>query len=246
MTMTYLPQELIRKKRDGLVLSDAEITFMVQGITSGQLSDAQLGAFAMAVFQRGMTMPERITLTQQMMCSGKVLNWQNMDLNGPVVDKHSTGGVGDKVSLMLGPIVAACGAYVPMISGRGLGHTGGTLDKFDSIPGYDAHPDEQSFKSLVKQVGCAIIGQTAELAPADQRLYATRDVTATVESIDLITASILSKKLAASLDALVMDVKTGNGAFAAEMSMAQVLSQSISQVATGCLLYTSPSPRDRG
>ena len=231
--MTYLPQELIRKKRDGLVLSDAEITFMVQGITNGQLSDAQLGAFAMAVFQRGMTMPERITLTQQMMCSGKVLNWQNMDLNGPVVDKHSTGGVGDKVSLMLGPVVAACGAYVPMISGRGLGHTGGTLDKFDSIPGYDAHPDEQSFKSLVKQVGCAIIGQTAELAPADQRLYATRDVTATVESIDLITASILSKKLAASLDALVMDVKTGNGAFAAEMSMAQVLSQSISQVATG-------------
>ena len=233
MTMTYLPQELIRKKRDGLALSDAEITFMVQGITSGQLSDAQLGAFAMAVFQRGMTMPERVTLTQQMMCSGKVLNWQNMDLDGPVVDKHSTGGVGDKVSLMLGPIVAACGAYVPMISGRGLGHTGGTLDKFDSIPGYDAHPDEQSFKSLVKQVGCAIIGQTAELAPADQRLYATRDVTATVESIDLITASILSKKLAASLDALVMDVKTGNGAFAAEMSMAQVLSQSISQVATG-------------
>ncbi|MBT4239810.1 MAG: thymidine phosphorylase [Oceanospirillaceae bacterium] len=233
MTMTYLPQELIRKKRDGLVLSDAEIVFMVQGITSGQLSDAQLGAFAMAVFQRGMTMPERVTLTQQMMCSGKVLNWQNMDLDGPVVDKHSTGGVGDKVSLMLGPIVAACGAYVPMISGRGLGHTGGTLDKFDSIPGYDAHPDEQSFKSLVKQVGCAIIGQTAELAPADQRLYATRDVTATVESIDLITASILSKKLAASLDALVMDVKTGNGAFAAEMSMAQVLRQSISQVATG-------------
>ena len=233
MTMTYLPQELIRKKRDGLVLSDAEIVFMVQGITSGQLSDAQLGAFAMAVFQRGMTMPERVTLTQQMMCSGKVLNWQNMDLDGPVVDKHSTGGVGDKVSLMLGPIVAACGAYVPMISGRGLGHTGGTLDKFDSIPGYDAHPDEQSFKSLVKQVGCAIIGQTAELATADQRLYATRDVTATVESIDLITAFILSKKLAASLDALVMDVKTGNGAFAAEMSMAQVLSQSISQVATG-------------
>ena len=233
MTMTYLPQELIRKKRDGLVLSDAEIVFMVQGITSGQLSDAQLGAFAMAVFQRGMTMPERVTLTQQMMCSGKVLNWQNMDLDGPVVDKHSTGGVGDKVSLMLGPIVAACGAYVPMISGRGLGHTGGTLDKFDSIPGYDAHPDEQSFKSLVKQVGCAIIGQTAELAPADQRLYATRDVTATGEAIDLITASILSKKLAASLDALVMDVKTGNGAFAAEMSMAQVLSQSISQVATG-------------
>ena len=233
MTSTYLPQEIIRKKRDGLALTDAEITFMVKGITSGQLSDAQLGAFAMVVFQRGMTMAERITLTQQMMYSGKVLSWQQMDLDGPVVDKHSTGGVGDKVSLMLGPIVAACGAYVPMISGRGLGHTGGTLDKFDSIPGYNAYPDEQVFKSLVKRVGCAIIGQTSELAPADQRLYATRDVTATVESIDLITASILSKKLAAGLDALVMDVKTGNGAFAAEMTMAQELSRSISQVATG-------------
>jgi len=233
VTSTYLPQELIRKKRDGLALTDAEITFMVKGITSGQLSDAQLGAFAMVVFQRGMTMAERITLTQQMMYSGKVLSWQQMDLNGPVVDKHSTGGVGDKVSLMLGPIVAACGAYVPMISGRGLGHTGGTLDKFDSIPGYNAYPDEEVFKSLVKRVGCAIIGQTSELAPADQRLYATRDVTATVESIDLITASILSKKLAAGLDALVMDVKTGNGAFAAEMTMAQELSRSISQVATG-------------
>jgi len=233
VTSTYLPQELIRKKRDGLALTDAEITFMVKGITNGQLSDAQLGAFAMVVFQQGMTMAERITLTQQMMYSGKVLSWQQMDLDGPVVDKHSTGGVGDKVSLMLGPIVAACGAYVPMISGRGLGHTGGTLDKFDSIPGYNAYPDEQVFKSLVKRVGCAIIGQTSELAPADQRLYATRDVTATVESIDLITASILSKKLAAGLDALVMDVKTGNGAFAAEMTMAQELSRSISQVATG-------------
>ena len=233
MTSTFLPQELIRKKRDGLALTDAEITFMVKGITNGQLSDAQLGAFAMVVFQRGMTMAERITLTQQMMQSGKVLSWQQMDLDGPVVDKHSTGGVGDKVSLMLGPIVAACGAYVPMISGRGLGHTGGTLDEFDSIPGYNAYPDEEVFKSLVKRVGCAIIGQTSELAPADQRLYATRDVTATVESIDLITASILSKKLAAGLDALVMDVKTGNGAFAAEMTMAQELSRSISQVATG-------------
>lgn len=233
MTGLFLPQELIRKKRDGLALSDAEITFMVKGITSGQLSDVQLGAFAMAVYQRGMTMAERITLTQQMMYSGKVLSWQQMDLDGPIVDKHSTGGVGDKVSLMLGPIVAACGAYVPMISGRGLGHTGGTLDKFDSIPGYNAYPSEDVFKSLVKRVGCAIIGQTDQLAPADQRLYATRDVTATVESIDLITSSILSKKLAASLDALVMDVKTGNGAFAAQISMAQALSQSISHVATG-------------
>jgi thymidine phosphorylase len=233
VTAAFLPQELIRKKRDGLDLTDAEIAFLVRGITSGQLSDAQLGAFAMAVFQRGMSMQERICLTQHMMHSGQVLSWQNMDLNGPVVDKHSTGGVGDKVSLMLGPIVAACGAYVPMISGRGLGHTGGTLDKFESIPGYNATPNETDFKALVKRVGCAIIGQTAQLAPADQRFYATRDVTATVESIDLITASILSKKLAAGLDALVMDVKTGNGAFAAEMPMAQELGQSISQVATG-------------
>ncbi|MBT3438194.1 MAG: thymidine phosphorylase [Oceanospirillaceae bacterium] len=233
MSAVFLPQELIRKKRDGLVLSDAEITFLVQGITSGQLSDAQLGAFAMAVFQRGMTMQERISLTQQMMRSGQVLSWQDMDLNGPVVDKHSTGGVGDKVSLMLGPIVAACGAYVPMISGRGLGHTGGTLDKFESIPGYNAMPSQADFKALVKTTGCAIIGQTAQLAPADQRFYATRDVTATVESIDLITASILSKKLAAGLGSLVMDVKTGNGAFAAAMPMAQELAESISQVATG-------------
>ena len=233
MSTLFLPQELIRKKRDGLALNDAEISFMVKGITSGQLSDMQLGAFAMAVYQNGMTMAERITLTLQMMHSGKVLSWQQMDLNGPVVDKHSTGGVGDKVSLMLGPIVAAAGAYVPMISGRGLGHTGGTLDKFDSIPGYNAYPSESQFKTLVKNVGCAIIGQTGQLAPADQRLYATRDVTATIESIDLITSSILSKKLAAGLDALVMDVKTGSGAFAKQMSMAQALSQSISHVASG-------------
>ncbi|MCP4789900.1 MAG: thymidine phosphorylase [Gammaproteobacteria bacterium] len=228
-----LIQEIIAKKRDGLVLTDGQIGCMVQGIHSGEVSDSQLGAFAMAVFMRGMSMPERVSLTQHMMHSGRVLRWQDMQLDGPVVDKHSTGGVGDKISLILAPIVAACGAYVPMISGRGLGHTGGTLDKLESLEGYNPYPNETQFKRLVQEVGCAIIGQTDDLAPADRRFYATRDVTATVESIDLITASILSKKLAAGLDGLVMDVKTGNGAFAAEYDMAYALAQSISQVAEG-------------
>ena len=228
-----LVQEIIAAKRDGKVLSLDQITFMVQGIYDGQVSDSQLGAFAMAVFMRGMTMPERINLTQQMMHSGRVIGWQNLNLNGPVLDKHSTGGVGDKISLILAPIVAACGGYVPMISGRGLGHTGGTLDKLESLKGYDPYPNEAAFKNLVKDVGCAIIGQTDDLAPADRRFYATRDVTATVESIDLITASILSKKLAAGLDGLVMDVKTGNGAFAADYDMAVELAQSITKVASG-------------
>jgi thymidine phosphorylase len=227
MSKLFLPQELIRKKRDGLTLNDLEIGFLVQGITDGSLTDAQLGAFAMAVFKCGMTMDERVSLTQHMMHSGDTLQWQDLNLDGPVVDKHSTGGVGDKISLMLAPIVAACGGYVPMISGRGLGHTGGTLDKLESIPGYSGTPSNTKFRHLVKEIGCAIIGQTAKLAPADQRFYATRDVTATVESIDLITASILSKKLASGLDALVMDIKTGNGAFAANYTMAQELAQSI-------------------
>ena len=232
MSELFLPQELIRKKRDGLTLGDSEIGFMVQGISDGSLSDAQLGAFAMAIFKCGMTMDERIHLTRHMMNSGDTLNWNKLNLDGPVVDKHSTGGVGDKVSLVLAPIVAACGGYVPMISGRGLGHTGGTLDKLESIPGYNATPNNSDFQSLVKRVGCAIIGQTSNLAPADQRFYATRDVTATVESIDLITASILSKKLASGLDALVMDIKTGNGAFAADYNMAQELAQSIANVSS--------------
>jgi thymidine phosphorylase len=233
MSNQYLPQELIRKKRDGLVLSDAEIGFLVKGISDGSLTDVQLGAFAMAVFHQGMCMEERVSLTQHMMHSGEVLQWQDLKLGGPVVDKHSTGGVGDKVSLMLAPIVAACGGYVPMISGRGLGHTGGTLDKLESIPGYDVCPDNDKFRAVVKEIGCAIIGQTANLAPADQRFYAARDVTATVESIDLITASILSKKLASGLDALVIDIKTGNGAFASEYEMAKELGQSIADVANG-------------
>lgn len=242
MNSLFLPQELIRKKRDGLILSDPEIEFLVKGISDNSLTDAQLGAFAMAVYQCGMTMDERVSLTTYMMNSGDTLQWQDLNLDGPVVDKHSTGGVGDKISLMLAPIVAACGGYVPMISGRGLGHTGGTLDKLESIPGYNGTPENNKFQSLVKEVGCAIIGQTANLAPADQRFYATRDVTATVESIDLITASILSKKLASGLDALVMDIKTGNGAFAANYEMAKELAQSIADVSgsagvpTNCLI----------
>jgi thymidine phosphorylase len=228
-----LPQEIIRRKRDGAALSEAEIDAFVAGITDGTITEGQVAAFAMAVFFRGMSMAERIALTRAMMRSGTVLDWSGEKLNGPVVDKHSTGGVGDKVSLMLGPIAAACGCHVPMISGRGLGHTGGTLDKFDAIPGYRTQPDIATFRKVVREVGCAIIGQTADLAPADRRLYAIRDVTATVESIPLITASILSKKLAAGLQALVMDVKCGNGAFMPTRESARELADSIVQVATG-------------
>lgn len=234
-----LPQEIIRRKRDGAALGEAEIAAFVAGITDNSISEGQVAAFAMAVYFRGMSMSERIALTRAMMRSGMVLDWSPDDLTGPVVDKHSTGGVGDKVSLMLGPIAAACGCFVPMISGRGLGHTGGTLDKFDAIPGYRTQPDIATFRKVVREVGCAIIGQTADLAPADRRLYAIRDVTATVESIPLITASILSKKLAAGLQALVMDVKSGNGAFMATREGARELAKSIVQVATGAGVRTT-------
>ncbi|TDQ84303.1 thymidine phosphorylase [Dongia mobilis] len=234
-----LPQEIIRKKRDRQRLTEAEIAFFVAGITSGGVSEGQIAAFAMAVFFNGMDMTERVALTRAMMRSGSVLDWSSLGLGGPVLDKHSTGGVGDKTSLILGPIMAACGTYVPMISGRGLGHTGGTLDKFDAIPGYRTAPDLGTFRDVVKQAGCAIIGQTADLAPADRRFYAIRDVTATVESIALITASILSKKLAAGLEGLVMDVKTGSGAFAAELEMARELADSIVRVANGAGVRTS-------
>ena len=233
--MSYLPQEIIRAKRDGEVLSADEIAFMIRGLTDGSISEGQVAAFAMAVFFQGMTMDERVALTRCMVESGETISWQD----GPVLDKHSTGGVGDKVSLMLAPIVAACGGRVPMISGRGLGHTGGTLDKLDSIPGYDTAPDIAAFRRCIADAGCAIIGQTADLAPADRRLYAIRDVTATVESIALITASILSKKLAAGLDGLVMDVKTGNGAFADTLAMARELAESIVTVANGAGLRTT-------
>lgn len=228
-----LPQEIIRKKRDGLKLTDEEIQFIVNGITHNSLSEAQVGAFAMAVFFQGMDMDERVALTRGMMHSGDVLSWDSLNLDGPVVDKHSSGGVGDKISLMLAPIVAACGAYIPMIAGRGLGHTGGTVDKLEAIPGYNTAPSDEKFRSIVKELGFAIIGQTGELAPADKRLYGIRDVTATVESVPLITASILSKKLAAGLDALVMDIKCGNGAFCDTYEMAKELADSIVAVANG-------------
>jgi thymidine phosphorylase len=234
-----LPQELIRKKRDGLRLADAEIAQLVAGIADGKgLADAQVGALAMALFLRGIDTGECVALTRAMTNSGDILDWRDLDLPGPIVDKHSTGGVGDKVSLMLAPWVAACGGFVPMISGRGLGHTGGTLDKLESIPGYNAVPDNALFRRTVKEIGCAIIGQTANLAPADKRLYAIRDVTATVESIGLITASILSKKLAAGLDALVMDVKFGSGAFMADYDNAKKLARSIVDVANNAGLKT--------
>jgi thymidine phosphorylase len=236
--MSLLPQEIIRRKRDGATLSEAEIEFMVAGLTSGAIGDGQIAAFAMAVYFQGLNMAERVTLTWAMTQSGQVIDWSAQNLPGPVVDKHSTGGVGDKVSLMLAPIVAACGAFVPMISGRGLGHTGGTLDKLDAIPGYNSTPDRALFQKTVKDIGCAIIGQTADLAPADGRLYAIRDVTATVESVALITASILSKKLASGVDGLVMDVKVGSGAFAAHMDMAVELAESIVTVANGAGLPT--------
>jgi thymidine phosphorylase len=234
-----LPQEIIRRKRDGGTLSEAEIGFMIDGLTRNTVSEGQVAAFAMAVFFRGLDSHERIALTLAMRNSGTVLNWKDLGLPGPVIDKHSTGGIGDKVSLMLAPILAACGGFNPMISGRGLGHTGGTLDKLDSIPGYRSQPDLATFRKVVKEVGCAVIGQTDDLAPADRRLYAIRDVTATVESIGLITASILSKKLAAGLDALVMDVKTGSGAFMAKLADSQELARSIVDVANGAGLKTA-------
>jgi len=224
-----IPQELIRRKRDGGRLEDDELEFIVRGIAGGGLTDGQVAAFAMAVFFRDLDDAERVALTGAMTRSGTVLEWDD----GPVLDKHSTGGVGDKVSLLLAPIVAACGAKVPMISGRGLGHTGGTLDKLDSIPGYATTPDLALLRRVVGEAGCAIIGQTPELAPADRRFYALRDATATVESIPLIVASILSKKLAAGLDALVMDVKAGSGAFMPDRARCAELARAIVAVARG-------------
>lgn len=230
-----LPQEIVRKKRDGGRVSDEEIAFLVKGLTDGSVTEGQIAAFAMAVFFRGMELPERVALTRAMRDSGTVLAW---DLPGPALDKHSSGGVGDDLSLMLAPMIAACGGYVPMISGRGLGHTGGTLDKLDAVPGYRTQPDNDLFAKVVREVGCAVIGQTADLAPADKRFYAIRDVTGTVESLDLITASILSKKLAAGLDGLVLDVKWGTGAFMATLPEAQALAESLVAVANGAGLPT--------
>lgn len=234
-----LPQEIIRHKRDGLTLGEEEIRYFANGIASDSISEGQIAAFAMAIFFQGMNPDEVAALTLAMRDTGEVLNWQDLDLPGPILDKHSTGGVGDSVSLMLGPMIAACGGYVPMISGRGLGHTGGTLDKLDSIPGYHSTPETSLFRKTVQDCGVAIIGQTGNLAPADKRFYATRDITATVESIPLITASILSKKFAAGLDYLVMDVKTGSGAFMQTHETSRDLALSITKVANTAGIKTT-------
>jgi thymidine phosphorylase len=232
-----IPQEVIRAKRNGGTLPPAVIYDFVSALSRNEISEGQVAAFAMAVWFSGMTAEETVALTLAMRDSGDVMTWP--DLDRPVGDKHSTGGVGDNVSLMLAPIAAACGLAVPMISGRGLGHTGGTLDKLESIPGYDIFPSKARFSAIVQDVGCAIIGQTGEIAPADKRLYAIRDVTATVDSVPLITGSILSKKLAAGLQSLVMDVKTGNGAFMQSMEEAVTLARSIVDVANGAGVKTS-------
>ncbi|MGB5331005.1 MAG: thymidine phosphorylase [Woeseiaceae bacterium] len=230
--------DVIRKKRDGGELSDDEIQFFVDGLADSSLPAEQVSSLAMAIFIRSMSFEEAGKLTLAMAASGTVLDWSKEALDGPVIDKHSTGGVGDKVSFLLAPIAAACGCYVPMISGRGLGHTGGTTDKAECIPGYDATPDFDLFRKVVKDVGCAIIGQTADLAPADRRFYAIRDVTGTVESVPLITASILSKKIAAGLQGLVMDVKVGSGAFMETLERAQELAGSVIATAAKAGLKT--------
>ncbi len=223
-------RSIIAAKRDQCALSDDQITWFARGLADGTVTDAQAGAFAMAVLLNGMSRDERVALTCAMRDSGQVQKW---DLPGPVLDKHSTGGVGDNVSLMLAPALAVCGAYVPMISGRGLGHTGGTLDKLDAIPGYRSEVETDEMRRITETIGCTIVGASGDIAPADKRLYAVRDVTATVESIDLITASILSKKLAAGLEGLVLDVKCGSGAFMAADSDAEALAQSLVSVADG-------------
>ena len=225
-----LAPEIIRRKRDGGTLSRDELRFLADGIASGDVSDAQAAAFAMAVFFQGMSNDETAAWTRAMRDSGDIIRWSKDDFHGPILDKHSTGGVGDKVSLVLAPMLAACGAIVPMISGRGLGHTGGTLDKLESIPGFNTRLEHDQFEAVLKKTGCAIVGASDSLAPADRRLYAVRDVTATVESIPLITASILSKKMAAGLEGLILDVKTGSGAFAATKKMARELAASLVNV----------------
>jgi len=230
-TTATLAQEVIRAKRDGGALTTAQIEAFVQGLTTGHWSDSQAAALAMAILLRGMDDAETVSLTRAMTRSGSVLDWRNAGLHGPVLDKHSTGGVGDKVSLLLAPIVAACGGVVPMISGRGLGHTGGTLDKLEALPGYAVDAPRDTLLATLHEAGCAIVGASAELAPADRRLYAIRDVTATVESVPLITASILSKKLAAGLQGLVLDVKVGSGAFAPTLEQGRELAGSLVRTA---------------
>lgn len=233
---TFLPQEFIAKIRDGVAPSTADMRTFIKGIGTGETSAAQIGAFAMAVYLKGLQKDDIVTLTKAVRDSGDVMVW---DLDGPVLDKHSTGGVGDNVSLLLGPVIAACGGYVPMISGQGLGHTGGTLDKFSAIPGYNVGADNTLFRRTVKDVGCAIIGQTGALAPADKVMYGVRSATASVGSVPLITASILSKKLAEGLVGLVLDIKCGSGAVMNNFEDAKALADSLIRVANGAGVRTS-------
>jgi thymidine phosphorylase len=226
----YLPQEIIRLKRDGHKLSQAQLEDFSSGIASGEVSDAQIAAFTMAVCFQDMDVEEMVNWTLAVRDSGRILNWKGFNIDAPIIDKHSTGGVGDCVSLMLAPMLASCGVYIPMIAGRGLSHTGGTIDKLESIPGYNTSLSIDDFQKVVSDVGFSIICQTNELAPTDKRVYAVRDVTSTVSNIGLITASILSKKLAAGLDSLVLDVKTGNGAVIQDLDQSRALAQALTQV----------------
>lgn len=223
-------REILARLRVGDPLEADHFQWFAKGLADGTVTDAQAGAFAMAICKTPIGPAARVNLTHAMRDTGQVLSW---DLDGPVLDKHSTGGVGDTVSLPLAPALAACGAYVPMLSGRGLGHTGGTLDKMEAIPGYRAIVGNAELQKVVREVGCAIVGASGEIAPADKRLYAVRDVTSTVESIDLITASILSKKLSEGLDGLILDVKTGSGAFMVDPADALALAQSLVDTAQG-------------
>lgn len=232
----FSARDIIATLRAGDTPPREALAWFAQGLADGAVSDAQAGAFAMAVCLNGLTDAGRVALTLGMRDSGQVLGW---DLDGPVLDKHSTGGVGDCVSLVLAPALAACGAFVPMISGRGLGHTGGTLDKLEAIPGVNVNLDAAQFHDVVTGAGCAIVSATANIAPADKRLYAIRDVTATVESLDLITASILSKKLAGGLEGLVLDVKVGSGAFMKDMTAARALAEALTQTANAAGCRTS-------
>ncbi len=230
------PQDIIRRKRDGGELSREEVASFVGGVVAGGWADYQSAALLMAVFFNGMTTAEMESLTQAMLHSGEVLDFSDVEL--PKADKHSTGGVGDKTSLVLAPIAAACGVAVPMISGRGLGHTGGTLDKLEAVPGYRVRLSLEEFRGVLGRVGFAMMGQTEAIAPADRKLYALRDATETVESIPLIVASIMSKKLAAGLGALVLDVKTGSGAFMRDEGRARALAKALVRTGNSCGVRT--------
>jgi pyrimidine-nucleoside phosphorylase len=230
------PQDVIRKKRDGKSLTREEIGFFIEGVTSGKVADYQISALLMAIYLNGMNEDEQQALSEAMLNSGKILDFS--DIPKPKADKHSTGGVGDKTSLIIAPLVAACGVCVPMISGRGLGHTGGTLDKLESIPGYRVNLSTSEFRKTLEDVGYAMAGQTAELAPADKKMYALRDATSTVEAIPLIVASIISKKGAAGLGAMVIDVKVGNGAFMRDEARATELAHALVRTGNSCGIRT--------